>query len=202
MRAATETTTRAPSFNGAASRRRRKVHQQNETTPTLPCASTGPPHEGGGRDVILDHALGGVLASTGPPHDGGGRFADDRTRGTMYGALQRGRLTKEAEGRLKCGHQDQAWPCFNGAASRRRWKEPPGHSRREWAALASTGPPPEGGGRRGMAYATYARPILASTGPPPGGGGRDVTRNRVLHTLDRLQRGRLTMEAEGSRRTP
>src|SRR5690554_208433 len=112
--------------------------------------------------------------------------------------LQRGRLPKEAEGR----------------------ELPTNVSR---ASRASTGPPPEGGGRR-VRPVPFLRGIVglqrgrlpkeaegiermaleheeamgASTGPPPEGGGR------LLFTIGQhvaslvLQRGRLPKEAEGA----
>ena len=159
-------------FNGAAYRRRRKgeVHLFADVGDAV--ASTGPPHDGGGRRVKLFRIAGDLaIASTGPPHEGGGRRRDWRRRAmhtpslqrgrlTMEAEglilvdsvsatirLQRGRLTKEAEGNTTRGSPYRRRTCFNGAASRRKRKAPQTIRPPLSPSRASTGPPHEGNGR-------------------------------------------------------
>ena len=136
--------------------------------------------------------------------------------------LQRGRLPKEAEGicsvrnirwsrhrfngaasrrRRKAAKQEtvrvRVVVCFNGAASRRRRKDKEGPVTGALDTFASTGPPPEGGGRIRAVCALAEKGGDASTGPPPEGGGRVESDGHLGNTHLSLQRGRLPKEAEG-----
>ena len=135
-------------------------------------ASTGPPHDGGGRDLCPSGIVWNfVVASTGPPHDGGGRLRPCCSNSSRCIVLQRGRLTMEAEGMpeeasgAQLGlastgppHDGGGRSCsipvsvqslrsFNGAASRWRRKGSPSLGGPARTSRASTGPPHDGGGR-------------------------------------------------------
>src|SRR5690606_4694286 len=108
------------SFNGAASRRRRRVE-----------------------DLVLPRA--GLEASMGPPPEGGGEVR--RTRVQIGAApLQWGRLPKEAERDLVRGHRDVRGRASMGPPPEGGGEQEQIELDRRGGTEASMGPPPEGGG--------------------------------------------------------
>ena len=133
-----------------------------------------------GRLTMEAEGVGGALqkvqpgeASTGPPHDGGGRVTAAAGAGNVTFGLQRGRLPKEAE-----GERATPWPA-------------------SWATTLQRGRLPKEAEGPDASIAGAAGPSVASTGPPPEGGGRSPRVEGEVYKAQRLQRGRLPKEAEG-----
>ena len=147
----------------------------------------------------LRDVMAAISASTGPPHDGGGRRAYEIAPFAIFLLLQRGRLTMEAEG---------SWKLTGGGTGRPSASTGPPHDGGgrhdgglffgQGVVRASTGPPHDGGGRH-TSYLRTPIPQAASTGPPHDGGGRRLDDADNATSAFGLQRGRLTMEAEGTK---
>src|SRR5690606_25248161 len=65
--------------------------------------------------------------------------------------------------------------------------------------MASTGPPRDRGGRLIRKGEEQEQVYPASTGPPRDRGGRDASHSAPSYWKGKLQRGRLVIEAEGTR---
>jgi len=213
-------------------------------------ASTGPPPIGGGRSALCRRsapvagfngaapnrgrkarpleALGAVLsrvASTGPPPIGGGRAAAMASRSSMIGRFN-GAAPNRGRKASTMNRARSTWlgPSFNGAAPNRGRKAREDRARKR-GQMASTGPPPIGGGRTWACSMAAAPGLLqrgrpqsgaegraaqwrihasthvgASTGPPPIGGGRpSLAGSPPVSRPGALQRGRPQSGAEGGR---
>ncbi len=118
-------------------------------------ASTEPPPRGGGQRAAHAARRFMVDASTEPPPRGGGQDAIG-SKYERYGMLQRSPLLAEGDSRLTAGGAVYVFARFNGAPSSRRGTGAACPSPRR-PRLASTEPPPRGGGQRPVRAWTWVR---------------------------------------------
>ena len=183
-------------FNGAASRRRRKAGWRRRSHGRgVGELQRGrlPKEAEGAADVCF--VMFGYVASTGPPPEGGGRVSGALTHQNYFAKLQRGRLPKEAEGIVQLERTGLTLQLQRGRLPKEAEGPPKNGLRPTCGTLQRGRLPKEAEGCLPQDLRTPEDE--ASTGPPPEGGGRAASRAVLYQSQSLLQRGRLPKEAEG-----